>query len=109
MSVLDGIDFDVSRVDGDDEVVVSVAGEVDFSTAPRLSEVLAAALDGDRKVIIDLTAMSFIDSQGIWVLVEAYKANPTGHADRLVIRSPRPQARKVLEITGIDKLLKIEG
>lgn len=109
MSALDGVDFHVSRVDGEHEVVVSVYGEVDLSTAPRLLDVLSGALEGDGKVIVDLAGMGFIDSQGIRVLAQAYKATQPGCADRLVLRSPRPQARTVLEITGLDKLLTIEG
>jgi len=33
----------------------------------------------------------------------------TGVAERLVLRSLRPQARKLLELTGLDQVLKIEG
>ena len=50
----------------------------------------------------------FIDSQGIRALVEAYKANQPSQADRMIIRSPRPQARKVLELTGLEGVLRIE-
>ena len=100
--------FHIEGVDGVDEVVLYVYGEMDLATAPRLSNALVAALRSDRRVIIDLAELSFIDSQGIRALVEAYKANQPSQADRLIIRSPRPQARKVLELTGLDEVLRIE-
>jgi hypothetical protein len=52
MTALDGLDFHISRVDRDHEVVLSVKGEVDISTAPRLLEAISAALDGEGKVVL---------------------------------------------------------
>jgi anti-anti-sigma factor len=52
--------------------------------------------------------MTFIDSQGIKVFVEAYKRAPPGRASRVVLRSPRAQARTVLELTGLADRLPIE-
>jgi len=101
--------FRVVRVYGLDEVVVYVYGEMDLATAPRLSNALVAALRSDCRVIIDLAELSFIDSQGIRALVQAFKASETGVAERLVLRSPRPQARKVLELTGLAEVLRIDG
>jgi len=108
MTALDGLDFHISRVDRDHEVVVSVQGEVDISTAPQLLEAISAALDGEGKVVLDLAGMTFIDSQGIKVFVEAYKRARPGRASRVVLRSPRAQARMVLELTGLADRLPIE-
>jgi anti-anti-sigma factor len=109
MAALDrGDDFHAARVYGVGEVVVYVHGEADFAPAPRLLRALQSALESDRTVIIDLGGMTFIDSQGIRVLIEAYKATQPNGAERLVLRSPRSQARKVLELTRLDTLLRIE-
>ena len=102
-------EFSIKRVDGVGEVVLYVEGEVDLATAPRLLSSVRAALDGEGRVIVDLAEMSFIDSQGIRALVQAFKASETGVAERLVLRSPRPQARKVLELTGLAEVLRIDG
>ena len=56
------------------EVVVYVYGEVDLVTAPHLFEELAAAVELNGRVVIDLAGMSFIDSQGIRVLLDACTA-----------------------------------
>ena len=103
------VDALVTNTIGHDEAVLYVAGEVDLATAPRLLQALQAALASDRRVIVDLAGMSFIDSQGIRALLQAFKVSETGVAERLVLRSLRPQARKLLELTGLDQVLKIEG
>jgi len=90
------------------EFVVSVFGEVDIATTPKLLEAMRAALDSGETIILDLAAMTFIDSQGLKLLVEAHARAQKGRLQRVVIRSPRPQARKVLEVTGLAELLTIE-
>jgi anti-sigma B factor antagonist len=107
MTTLSG-DFRVSRVDGDREVILSVYGEVDLSTAPHLLDAVGAALDGQGMVVLDLAGVTFIDSQGIRALLHAYQASRSHRVDGMVIRSPRRQARKVLEMTGLSERLTIE-
>jgi anti-anti-sigma factor len=51
--------------------VVQVEGEVDLSTAPRLDEALAAAIDRRVPAVIDLSATTFMDSSGFRVVHEA--------------------------------------
>ena len=53
-------------------VVVDVGGELDAFTAPRLLATLQAALRaGPRVLIVDLSAVQFMGSAGISVLLEA--------------------------------------
>jgi anti-anti-sigma factor len=81
---------------------------VDLLTAPRLFEELATAVEHKGRVVIDLAGMSFIDSQGIYVLSDACTAR-RGLGQGLVVRSPQPQARNMLRVSGLDKLLTLEG
>jgi anti-anti-sigma factor len=108
MAVLDGTEFHVTSRATGGEFVVSVFGEVDMLTAPQLLEAVGVALDNGDTIILDLAAMTFIDSQGVKVLVKAHDRAQQDRLKRVVIRSPRPQTRKVLEITGLAKLLTIE-
>jgi anti-sigma B factor antagonist len=108
MAALDGLDFHISRVYGEHEVVVYVYGEVDLFTAPHLFDELATAVERKGRVVIDLAGMTFIDSQGIRVLVDACTARRGLGGHGLVVRSPQPQARNVLQVSGLDKLLTLE-
>jgi anti-sigma B factor antagonist len=53
--------------------VVVVRGELDWSTAPAVQNVLKATFGrGATRVILDLAAVTFMDSTGLAVLVAAY-------------------------------------
>jgi anti-anti-sigma factor len=107
MSSLETSAFRVSRADTDHPVVVAVAGELDLETAPEVWDVLAHALEDGGLVAIDLSGVTFMDSQGLNLLVRAHK-RATFNGGRLVLRAPRPQARKVLQLTKLDEVFEIE-
>jgi anti-sigma B factor antagonist len=93
--------------DGDNVVVAR--GEIDISNAPRLWEALARLIDvGYRDIVLDMAGVEFIDSQGIAVLVRAHK-KVRSKGGTVVIRSPREQARTVLEVTGLAGLIQLES
>lgn len=53
-----------------DAVVVVAVGEVDMATAPMVVEPVRVALQaGERRLCIDLTACSHLDSSGIAALI----------------------------------------
>ena len=51
--------------------IVTVAGEIDIATAPRLRERLFELAAGGRPLVADLDRVSFIDSAGLSALVGA--------------------------------------
>jgi anti-sigma B factor antagonist len=83
-----------------DPVVVSVRGELDMSTAPGLAEALADAAPPTSTVVVDLSAVSFLDSSAIGTLVTAGRSrNDVG--GRLQIGARSAIVERVLEITGL--------
>ena len=90
--------------------VFAVAGELDQATAPALREPLHQAVeDGASKVVIDMTSCGFIDSTGLGVIVEAWKALQArnGEAAAFAICCPEPEVRRLLQITGLDQAIAI--
>ncbi|HEY0519828.1 MAG TPA: STAS domain-containing protein [Ilumatobacteraceae bacterium] len=86
-----------------DEIVVTVGGELDISTAGVLEE--AIFFDGRhdaRRMVFDLSDVDFMDSSGIAVLLRA--AAPTGWVE---IRRPSTVVRLVVEATGLADVLRI--
>ncbi len=82
-------------VDVDGALVLD--GEIDGFTAPGLGERLAA----DRSVdVIDLAAVTFIDSSGLRVLVQAHQERAEAGAT-LTLRSPSAAVQRLLEISGL--------
>jgi anti-anti-sigma factor len=97
---------DVTR-DGD-AAVVRIEGEIEFATAPRLrGTLLDLAQDGASPVILDLAGVTFVDSAGISLLIQAKKRLDT-IASELVLRAPQAGVRRVLEISGVTELFRIE-
>lgn len=82
---------------------ISVCGELDLSTAPKLEGPLDQALDGEGSVLIDLSECEFIDSTGIALIVRAWqRLDSDGNGRALVICTDNDQVRRVLEITGLE-------
>ena len=94
-------------VDDGDPIVLSVTGELSLVTAPALRAALLERVQGDRDVVVDLARVTFIDSTSLGVLIGAAKRLHEQQR-RLRVRSPGPQASRVLATTGATKLLEVE-
>jgi anti-sigma B factor antagonist len=91
-----------------DDAVLALRGEVDAYTGPSLSEYLDAAVaETAGNVTLNLSQVSFVDSSGIAVLVAAAK-KLRDRGKELVVEAPPAMVAKVLEITGVTKLVRIE-
>ncbi len=103
------IEFSVTEAaDSDVATIVSVTGEVDILTAPQLGVVLNRLLAEDRSVIIDLSAVTFLDSSGLAVLLRANQASRgAGSAFRLAAPLPEAVAR-LFEMTSVMDLFAFE-
>lgn len=86
---------------------VRVVGEVDLCTAPTLERALLRELEMGFDVLLDLSEVSFIDSSGLHAIVSAARQADTD-GRKLTVTSPLPaQARRVIEITGLESLLHV--
>ena len=103
---LAGFSAEADRSDGTQ--VFRLRGELDMATAPRLARALSTALDaGPTRLAIDLRDLTFIDSAGVRVVLAAGRRARDAGAP-LVLRSPCRSVRKVLRLTGADRMLVIE-
>lgn len=84
--------------------IVDVAGEIDMHTAQELGEVLAAAGEGQpHRLILDFTAVGFIDSIGLSVLVQNARRLLSGGASFEIICASK-KLMQVFEIAGLDEV-----
>jgi anti-anti-sigma factor len=96
----------VVRRDGD-QAVIELHGELDASTASRLDAYLDGALDsGERRIVIDLQHVAFIDSAGIGAIVRCLKRVREAGGD-LTLLSPSVVAQHTLDVSGIADLVTI--
>jgi anti-sigma B factor antagonist len=86
--------------------VVTVTGELDLSTIPLLEKDLLGEAGSDEDVIVDLTGVSFIDSSGIALLIEAFRAG-RGSTRLLTVVAAESQVDRVFQLAGIDRVLPL--
>lgn len=87
--------------------MVVAAGEIDLCTSPELREALTAAAQRSRRVIVDVTRVTFLDSTGMAAIVATAKhAHPRQERNVCLVGATGPVLR-VLEITGLTAMLPI--
>jgi anti-sigma B factor antagonist len=90
--------------------LLEVTGEVDLHTAPRLQAalepLLAAAGPHRPDLVVDLSAVTFLDSTGLGELVAAHKVLVSRGA-RLHLISGNDRVGRLLAITGLDGVLDV--
>ena len=107
-SVPDDFAVDITPDGGD--LIVAVRGELDVLTAPFLWEQMEPALSGvTGKLVLDFAELGFIDSMGLGVIVRA-QSRLRGEAPerQIIVRHLNAHARKVFEITGLDRVLDVQ-
>jgi len=86
--------------------VVAISGEVDLSTSPKVREALLKCISGGKGVIVDLSAVAYIDSSGVASLVEAFQTAKTkklGFALAQISDTPL----RVLKLARLDQVFVI--
>jgi anti-anti-sigma factor len=100
--------MDVRWEDGD--ALFTVRGELDLTSAPELSAQLGeVAAQDPRRLVLELSGLTFIDVSGARVfkaMAEAFQNMPAECV--IIARSPRPSVRKLLQMSGLEQLCKIE-
>lgn len=84
---------------------ISVAGELDLATADAVQVALERAESSDAEaIVLDLSGLTFMDSTGVRLLVEAH-ARSQGDSNRLVLVRGSKPVQRVLKLSGVDGLL----
>lgn len=95
--------FDVSSHREDGSLVVVPEGELDIATVDAVRSAVGERGAGEG-LVLDLSALTFLDTSGIQLIVEAFRdARDTGFA--LAIVRARPQVQRVFEIAGLESVL----
>jgi anti-sigma B factor antagonist len=88
------------------EQVVKIKGEIDLGSAPKVYSLLwQAAKEGSSPLIINLEEVEFMDSSGLQVLLRLReKLQSKSKGISILLVNPKPQIRKLFQLTGFDKL-----
>jgi anti-anti-sigma factor len=88
-------------------VVITLEGEMDLTSAPIVADLVEAALEGGSPtVVLDMSGVSFADSQALHALMRAEnRARDAGVG--LELRSPSRRVLQLLRLAGADGLFSI--
>jgi anti-sigma B factor antagonist len=90
-----------------DAHVLVLTGELDLSTVGGLRRQVDAALErGARRLVVDLTAVTHMDSSGLAALLDALQLTRRAGGGLALVVTSRP-IRRTLEIRGVDGLFTI--
>ena len=94
------------RLDEDGESrIIRATGELDLATTEALQKALQHAFDGDTaSLILDVSEVTFIDSTGLRALLWAAHHD---EGDRLRVRCGAGAVRRMVEMTGIERSLRL--
>ena len=95
------------QVDDQTQVVVP-RGEVDLRTAPHLGKRLLGLIDeGKTRLVVDLSRVTFMDSTGIGVLLDALRLACRDGDGGLVLVCPNERLLRAFEVSGLTGYIRI--
>lgn len=103
--------FDVTRSTKAGRPTLTVRGELDIATAPRLQEAVEALLaDPPRDFVVDLTPTKFLDSSGARALVRMAKsAASAGVAVHVVAPRSNGPVRLTIDLLELGSIVPLVG
>src|SRR5689334_11709754 len=92
----------------DNASIVTLRGEIDAFSAPSLRDDLRQLVEdaGALVVVVDLEAVTFLDSSALGALVGVFR-RLRERDGRLLIVQPRTAAGRIFELTGLDAVLDL--
>ncbi|MEO7666310.1 MAG: anti-sigma factor antagonist [Dehalococcoidia bacterium] len=104
-----GNHMDVSTRTEQDVTIIAFAGNLDSNTSPVAQQALDGILTGGgKKLVVDFSALDYISSAGLRVLLGAAK-KLQGSGGALRLFGLNETVREVFEISGFSKILTVRG
>ena len=93
---------------GEDLAILVVGGEVDFEVSPQLKARLMKTIKaGRRRLVLDLSDVTFIDSTAIGVIAGAVEKLDEAGGGSLAIVCTHDKVMQIFEITGLDSVITV--
>ena len=92
-----------------DELIAALAGEIDHHNSKQIREATDAELErgGYKLLTFDLESVSFMDSSGIGLVMGRWKLI-RDISGRVVIENAPKAIKKVMKMSGIEKLISMQ-
>jgi len=98
--------MEIKNADHEGVRIVSISGEVDLSTSPKVRDVLLECILGGADVVVDLSQVAYIDSSGVASLVEAFQ-NAKSRGSNFALAQVGETPMRVLQLARLDQVFII--
>jgi anti-anti-sigma factor len=98
--------FEIDPQQYGDTVLLRLSGEFDLAGEALFDHALTGLPQTARKIVVDLSGLTFIDSSGLRALLGAWRRARSDGFDLAVIPGT-DQVRNTMELTGVDRVLPI--
>ena len=90
-----------------DAHIVEFGGELDIEGAPTARRELGrACAAGQPTVFLDLAGLTFMDSSGVQMIIEAHRRLRDEDRELVIVRAPK-HVRRLLELCGLTEILHL--
>ncbi len=100
-AVMPGVELTTSACDG--HLVVALCGDLDVTGAADAEAATTALVAGGQYLVIDMSALGFLDCSALGALLRAQALARRGGGD-VVLAAPQPLERRLLALTGNDEV-----
>ncbi len=100
--------MEIIKTLNNDELVITLKGELNSATAPELEDVVKDSLYGIKTLIFEFKELNYISSAGLRILLVAQKTLEKNNG-RMIVRHPNESVMDVFEITGFKNVLEFEN
>ncbi|MEI2711809.1 MAG: anti-sigma factor antagonist [Nocardioides sp.] len=101
------MDLTLATRDADASTIITVGGEIDVYTAPKLRDLITELVgQGRYHLVVDMSGVEFLDSTGLGVLVGGLKKVRSNNGSLHLVCS-QERLLKIFRITGLAKVFQI--
>ena len=101
------MDLELETSERDGVAILSLRGEIDVYTAPRMRQAIVDLVDaGSLNIVVDMASVDFLDSTGLGVLVGALKRLRSAGGSFALVCDKEPLL-KIFRITALDQVFPL--
>ena len=98
--------LNIQKTKNNAELTIALTGRLDTTTAPELEKELRESLEGVTELTIDMTALEYISSAGLRVLLSGQQTmNKQGS---MTVTGVNETIMEIFEVTGFADILTIK-
>lgn len=98
--------MEIIQTRNNDELILTVKGELSSSTYQQLEEVVSKSLNGIKTLIFDFKDLEYISSAGLRVLLISKKS--LGDKGKMVVKNANTSIKEIFDITGFINIIDFE-